>query len=569
MAGPPVVLDSRGQVIPSQAIAQIRQRGAGGRRGMGASLSGRGPHGLVPDAAAAVSSQEFSDWFPITRSADSEINPFRDRIAGRARDLYRNDAWAKGAIGRILDSTIGSSYRPVSKPDYRALSLENPKFDAVWADEYRRAAEALWRNYANDLGRWNDVGRRMTVSQQFRIALGHKLVDGESLIVAQWRPDRIARTGARYATCFQGVDPDRLSNPFQQMDTKHMRGGVELDDDDVAIAYWIRKAHQFDTYNATESMTWERVAREDPEDGWQRVYHDYDPERFGQSRGISVFAPVIGRLKLLAKYYGIKLQQETIASAFGVYVTSPFDHEMVAAALDDPEDEQAGWSWYQDMRSDFHKERGLDITGAKMATLAPGEKIESVSPSGNTGEFSPFVQEMLRGVGQVLGLSGEQVTNDSSSSSWSAMRGGIAESEKTFLRRTQDFDINTAMPIWATWMEEPFELGELPLPSGYIPSFAEMRTAYARCHFLGTPRGWVDPVSERQGEVLGMAAGFSTLESVCARQGADWEENLDQRGVEMRRMEKLGLPFPQWMNSTAGGGETATESAAKPKTQEA
>ncbi|WP_217430863.1 phage portal protein [Sphingomonas bacterium] len=551
--------------MPSQAIDQIRQRGAAsGRRGFGAALSGRGANLFAYDAAS-FDSQDFGDWFPTTRSPDSEINPNRDRIAARARDLYRNDAWAKGAIGRILDSTIGASYRPVSKPDYRALALHNRAFDAVWADEYRRAAEALWRNYAEDLGRWNDVGRRLTVSQQFRLALGHKLVDGESLIVAQWRPDRIGEAGARYATCFQGIDPDRLSNPFQAPDTRHLRGGVELDDDEAPIAYHLRRAHQFDTYNAVESMTWARVVREDPDDGWRRVYHDCDPDRFGQTRGLSIFAPVLGRLKMLAKFYGLKLQAENVATAFGMYVTSPFDRDMVQAALDDPDDEEKAWSWYQGMRSGFHEDRQLSVSGVRLATLAPGEKIETVAPGGNTGEFSPFTHEMLRGVGQVLGLSGEQVTNDSSDSSWSAARAGIVEAEKTFLRREHEFQTNTATPMWATWMEEPFARGELPLPRR-APSFAEMRTAYARCRWLGTPRGWVDPVSERQGEVLGMAAGFSTLESACARQGNDWEENLEQRGVEMRRMKKLGLPMPQWMN---GSGDTATEAAAKPETQEA
>ena len=33
---------------------------------------------------------------------------------------------------------------------------------------------------------------------------------------------------ARYSTCFQGIDPDRLSNPYQQQDTRYLRGGVEI-----------------------------------------------------------------------------------------------------------------------------------------------------------------------------------------------------------------------------------------------------------------------------------------------------------------------------------------------------
>jgi capsid protein len=87
---------------------------------------------------------------------------------------------------------------------------------------------------------------------------GHKLIDGESLLLPYWLPDRVGRA-RRYATAFLGVDPDRLSNPYQGSDTRYMRGGVEIDDLACALAYHIRKAEPNDWYNAVESMQWERV----------------------------------------------------------------------------------------------------------------------------------------------------------------------------------------------------------------------------------------------------------------------------------------------------------------------
>jgi len=555
LSQPPALLNSSGQVISPLTIARIRD---GGRRGrMTGSLGGVNQN-FFPYDAADWTSQELGGWYPQVRSPDSEINIHRDRIAGRARDLRRNDPWASGAINRILDSTIGASYRFVSKPDYRALRLYARGFDAVWANEYRQALEALWRTYSEDLGHYNDVNRRLTISQQFRLALGHKLVDGESLIVAQWREDRIAPGAATYATCFEGIDPDRLSNPHMGPDTRYMRNGVQLDDDRVHVAYHIRKAHQFDWYNATESMEWEAVAREDP-DGWRRVYHDYDADRFGQNRGVSIFAPALRSLKMLAKLYGTKLQAENVAAAFGLYVTSPYDFEMVRQALDSEDDDEAAFGWYQDMRSEFHSERDLNVNGVRLSTLAPGEDIKSVAPGGGQQDITPFAHEMLRGFSVALGTSAEEVHNDYSDSSWSAARAGIVQSEKTYNRRCDEFDINTASPMIATWLEEPFERNELPLPRN-APSYLEMRTAYARGRWLGVARGWVDPVAERQGVVLGLDAGLSTLEEESAKQGLDWEETLEQRSIEFHRMEELGLPRPQWF----GNDQTASEVAQKP-----
>ncbi|MGH8277206.1 MAG: phage portal protein, partial [Steroidobacteraceae bacterium] len=186
--------------------------------------------------------------------------------------------------------------------------------------------------------------------------------------------------------------------------------------------------------------------------------------------------------------------------------------------------------------------------------------INTVSAVRPNTAFSPFTHEMLRGFGQCLGLSAEQTHNDYSEASWSSARAGIAESEKTFIRRTTDFDTNTATPVYATWLGEGFELDEWPLPRN-APSYGEGRTAYSRCRWLGAARGWVDPLSERQGEVLGLDAGFSTLQAVCAKQGGDWEENLAQRALERNRMIELGLPPPEWM----GPQETAQQNIAKPE----
>lgn len=556
MASPPSIIDQSGRPIPAREIERIREsarRSSGRMRG----LNGPMPQ-LFPYDGADWGSKELGGWNPWIRSPDAEINLHRDRMAGRVRDLRRNDPWVSGAISRILDSTIGVSYRFVSKPDYRALALHAKGFDASWAAEYRQALEAKWRNYSDDIGRFADLGLHKTMSQIWRVALGHKLVDGESLLVAHWRPDRIHASGATYATCFQGVDPDLLSNPHQGPDTRFMRGGVEIDEDDVHVAYHLRRAHQNDWYNSVQSMEWDRIERVDP-DGWRRVYHDYDPERFGQSRGVSVFAPVIGKLKMLARLYGVKLQAENVAAAFGLYVTSPYDFEMVREALDNPDDEDKAFGWYQDMRSDFHSERNLQVNDVRLATLAPGEDIKSVAPGGGQQDIRPFAHEMLRAVSVCLGTSAEEVHNDYSDASWSSARAGIVQSEKTYTRRCEEFELNTAGPVLATWLEEPFERGELPLPRN-APSYLEMRTAYSRGRFLGAARGWVDPVAERQGVVLGLDAALSTMEEECARQGSDWEENLEQRAIEFNRMKELGLPRPEWLGADA----TATQASQPP-----
>lgn len=545
-----MILDSKGQPITVQAPNQRVK----------ASLSGPGSGmGVFPYDSANWSSQEMGDWLPSIRSPDSEISPFRDRMVARSRDLVRNDGWAAGGITRILDNTVGAAMRLAASPDYIALAAQTgiKGFDAAWAEEFRRTAEALWRVYADDLGHYNDVSRKLTVSQQMRLSLRHKLVDGDSLVVTYWMPERVGRGRAKYSTSFLVVDPDRLSNPFQMMDTKHLRNGVEIDDYGVPVAFHIRRAEQNDWYNAVESMSWERIEREDP-DGWQRVIHDFEHDRAGQNRGVGVFTPVVQRFKMLARYYGIELQAAAVGAMFGTYVTSPYDPALVQDALDGDSELTA----YQELRSDWHKERPAMLDGVRVPTLAPGETINSVGAEHPHSGFQDFAHEMLRTFAAAIGVSAEQITQDWSKTNYSSARAALLESWKTLTRRNTEFKIGTANPMYAAWLHEAMSNGELPLPAG-APDFIEARTAYARCNWLGVARGWVDPVKEKQGAILGMDAGLSTLQRECAEQGLDYEEVIDQRAREVELFKERGLPMPSWY------GNDATEASKPEEGQEA
>jgi lambda family phage portal protein len=510
---------------------------------------------LFPYEAANIQTQEMGQWFPYIRSPDSEINQYRDRMVARQRDLVRNDGWAHGGITRILDNTVGAHLRLSANPDWRSLSRFSKKFDAVWADEIRQAIESLWRGFSEDLGRFNDVSRQLTVSQQLRLAMRHKLIDGESLFINYWMPERVGRGAAQYATAFMVVDPDRLSNPYQMVDQKYLRGGVEIDDNGVPIAYHIRKAHQNDWYNAVESMEWERVVRED-DDGWRRVIHDFEHDRAGQNRGIGVFTPVLAHAKMLARYYGVELQAATVATIFGTYVTSPYDPAMIEAAMDsDRGDQEMGF--YQDLRADWAKDRPAMLNGVRVPTLAPGEEIRQVAAAHPHSGFEDFAHEMLRSIAAALGVSAEQITQDWSKTNYSSARAALLESWKTLSRRSAEYKIGTATPLYATWLQEVIERGDLDdvLPKG-APDFIEAATAYSRCDWLGVARGWVDPVKEKQGAVLGMDAGLSTLKRECAEQGLDWEEVLAQRSIELKAFERLGMKPPSW-----AGTESAAEAS--------
>jgi lambda family phage portal protein len=507
------------------------------------------PGGNAPYDAADIYGQHVAAWRPYLGSPDGELNMYRDRIVARVRDLVRNDGWASGAVTRILDNAIGGGYRPLFRPDYRALAAYtgNSAFDAVWAHEFGRVAEAHYRSWANDPNKYCDAQRSLTVPQLMRLAFRHKLVDGDAIAQMVWLPKRIGIGRARYATAIQLIDPDRLSNPQQRFDQMSQRGGVEVDSYGAATGYWIRRAHQGDWWAASESVRWDLIPRET---AWGRpiIVHDFDHDRASQHRGgAGIFAPILQRMKMLAKMDAVELDAAVINSLFGAYLESPFDHQLLEDAVSD----NVSLNAYQAQRAEFHHDKRTMLGEIKIPTLFPGEKINTVKAERPNGNFDQFEKIFLRNFAAATGLSTQQMSCDWSDTNYSSARGALVEAFKTLKRRQLDFSHGFAQPVASCWLEESIEVDDYPMPAG-APDFAECRAMYSRVQWMGPARGWIDPVAEKQGAVLGMDAGLSTLQIECMEQDLDWEEVLDQRAREIEKFKALGIELPTWAGMNAG-----------------
>lgn len=534
------IYDHRGHAVSPAVINRIR------------AYSDNGPYGGgIPYDSADIDGQHMRNWQPYLWSPDTELNPNRDRIVSRVRDAVRNDGWASGAVTRVLDNAIGANFRPIAKPDHRWLKHEtgNSSFDGTWAHEFGRWAEARFRAWSDDPGKWCDVERGMTFTQMQYLAFRHKMVDGDALAMMRWEPGRLGYGRAQYCTAVQLIDPDRLSNPQIQFDQQFMRGGVVIDNYGAAVGYNIREAHQGDWYNAAQSLTWKYVPRET---SWGRpiIIHDFERDRAGQHRGVSILSPILERLRMLTKYDKTELDAAVVNAIFGAYVTSPFDHELLNDAMGDSET----LNNYQDQRTAFHDKANITLNGVRMPKLYPGEDIKTASASRPSGNFDAFEGAVLRNLASGLGLSPQQVSQNYAEMNYSSARSAILEAWKTMERRRAGFTVGFSHPMYLCFLEESFNSDAPPLPAG-APDFVMGRYAYGKARWIGPAKGWVDPVAEKEGAWLGMEMGLSTLEDEAAEQGADWEDNLDQREIEKIAFEKRGLTLPSWQGASPRGAE--------------
>src|SRR5690606_23996427 len=111
---------------------------------------------------------------------------------------------------------------------------------------------------------------------------------------------------------------------------------------------------------------------------------------------------------------------------------------------------------------------------------------------------------------------------------------------KFFRTRRMQFGSDFCTPIYALWLEEAIDKGIVQIPPG-APDFWEAYPAWVSCKWIGPSMGWIDPLKEADPVARRLELNITTLEAECAAQGEDFDDVLQQRARELKRMRELGL----------------------------
>lgn len=470
---------------------------------------------------AGYGHQSTKFWAPVLASADADLLLERNELVARARDLTRNDGAAAAAVLHSADLMVGHRWVLAAKPDYRALGVARDV-----ARELGRAMEREFYTWTHDPRKHCDRRRRQTFPGLLTLmAKQWSGPEGEGLAVLGFR-DELKRLelGARYATCLEVIDPDRLSNPMGQVDSDTMRGGIELDEDGAPIAAHIRLAHQIEAGFSTKQYEWERVPWENL-GGRPIVLHVFDHDRAGQNRGLTRFAPILISLRQLAQITEAEAANTLINALFGAFIKTGFDPKSIAEALST--DELNPW----DLRAAFYEKAPLMLNGIRMPVLSPGDEVQLNTSSRTTQPFIEFRAAFLSIVASMTGISYEQLSRDFSRTNYSSARAALNEVWRTVGGRRAQLGQNVADQVYFAVMQEAFDRGYLVEPVG-APPFEEAPGAYCAATWIGPALGSVDPVKDRQAAQIGIEMGLTTLEQEAASEGTDYEDNLDQLAYE-------------------------------------
>lgn len=458
---------------------------------------------------AARKDRTTSNWRPSNRSADLEMLADADTIRARARDLVRNNAYAKGIIRAKVRNVVGCGIRPQATVTQRN---GKPK------ERFNVAAEQLFDRWQRKC----DITGRLSFYEMQRLIAAEVTEAGECLVNFVRSNDR----SRPIPLALELIEADRLaSDEFlagyaNPNNGNEVRRGVEIDrNTGEPVAYWIYQDHPNDVI--TRSFRPVRYSA-------GTVLHLFKQERIGQTRGVSDFAPVIRWLKDLHYYVENELISSAIASCFSVAVKSVgggADGGLLDTIDDDNTDADANQFEY--------------LQPGQVARLFPDEDISVINPSRQNASANEWINLMLRSMGVGVGLSYERLVRDYSQTNYSSNRASDLEDRREF-RIEQDWLINhLCWPVWVRFMASAVDSGAagFPTPAQFVANYDEWMSVKWQ------PPGWewVDPVKEQKASADGINNNLTTLADELGKRGRDWREVLAQRAAEEEYKRQLGL----------------------------
>lgn len=514
-----------------------------------------GYEGARPDRAA------LKNWTPREGSPDADTLPDINNLRARTRDLARNAPLVAGALETKLTCMIGPGLAPHPRIDRKFLGLTDAQ-----ADEWQAQASRLWWAWAGSTR--CDIRRRGNFAHLTWIVARSWLTNGDHFV----RRRNLERAGDLFALKLQQIEADRVSTPDNVQETPTFKEGIEFDADGAITQIHVASRHPGDSNDFT-AKAWAPQQMFGPITGEPLILQIGLFDRDGQTRPVSVFAPVIEALKQLTRYAGAELDAAVATSFISAFIESADGESDLLGDMGTPKNPAVGLQGSDATASD---DRHMHLAPAAIFQLEKGEKLQSFNPNRPNANFDPFFRAFCSIIGAAVELPHELLIKHFTSS-YSASRGALLEAWRSFrTKRSLVLIDQFAQPVYDWLITEAVARGYLVAPQFW--SSPLVKRAYLECAWSGPIMGQLNPLDEANAAIKRVDAGFSTAEEETAELtgGDDWEAKHHQRAKEHRmRVEAKLEPEVLGTNATqsiepatadARDAKDKSEQPAKPST---
>jgi lambda family phage portal protein len=486
-----------------------------------------------------------ADWVTSSTSADAEINSSLVRLRDRARQLVRDNDYARAALRAVVNNVVGTGIRmqaqvPMLRGKGRLDQATNDRIEAAWARWGRKET-----CHTGGTLSWPDIER---------LVIRAMAEAGEVFVRLVPQPFG----GGQTPLALEVIEADLLDERVDgaggirgQIQGGEWRLGVHQDDWGRPIEYAFLQTHPGDARGRAVAARHVLVPAE-------QIIHLRVTERPGQSRGVTWFASAIKQLHQLAGYAEAEVVRARAASSLMGFITTDGD--------------AAGESLGEEVEGEYVTQFEPGV----FKTLFPGQGVTVPQLDAPDGQFEPFVRVMLQSMAAGLGVSFESVSKDFSRTNYSSSRMSLLEERENWRALQQQLIRDLHQPVFRAWMRAAVGSGDLSLP-GYSASPERYEEAVK-----WVPRGWewVDPTKEGAAYRMAVRDGFMTQAEVVMSRGGDYQELLQSRAAELTQCDDLGLVFDTDPRQTTGAGisqavatgqvdstpDAAADSAADPST---
>jgi len=453
-----------------------------------------------------------ADWVTSSTSADSEIKASFKTLRNRARQLCRDNDYARQALRSIQNNVIGHGIRHQGQ----VRMLRGGKLDEVINEQIHEAWEK-WMNKNRC-----DVSGILGFHDLERLLVRSLAESGEVFVRMIKRPFG----DSKVPFALQVLEADYLIDDDvpQAKDGNVVRMGIEVDSYLRPQAYHFYANHPGDVYAGNTRSNAKRIRV--PAD---EVIHLFLPERPGQTRGVTWFASALMRLHMLQGYEEAEVVRARASSALMGFITSP-EGELVGDEV-------------------YEGERVSSFEPGVFKYLQAGESVTVPDLNAPDGQLEPFTRSMLRAVAAGIGVSFESISKNFSESNYSSSRLSLLEERDTY-RVLQRYMIeNFHQQVFNNWLEMAVLSGALNLP-GYETNPDRYRAS------KWVPRSWewVDPQREVDAYKTAVRCGFKTLAQVITEQGGDLDAVLMQRQSELAKLDEMDIVLDTDPSEVTEGG---------------
>ena len=460
-------------------------------------------------------------WQPAQQHINAAMFAAGPNVLARARHLVRNNGYAKAAIRSWSSSTVGAGIKPSSLIPDEAIK------EAV------HAAWNYWTDEADAEGVTDFYGLTRRVTREAYLA-------GEAFV--RLRP-RFPQDGLSVPLQLQMLPSEQL--PLSKIEMapngNPIRLGIEFDRNlrEKRVAYWFYRANPLDTtLTFNEAMLAGELTRVPAEE----IIHVFDPLEAGQIRGLTGFHAAINKLFHMDLYDEAELERKKQISRYAAFVTTPDDRDPQTGSplTPRPEDDASVYG-----------------PGATVL-LYPGEDIKFSAPGEVGSSYEPFQYRTLLQICAALGVPYAELSSDLQKATYASSRAGLL----AFRQEVEAFQHGVLVfqflrHIWMRWLEAAVLAGAVPISAGDYTARPRFYLAMKAI----TPRApWVDPLKDRQAEVLAMRAGIKSPQDVIEAEGYDLEETYRRIAEAKALATSLGLDFnmnPSTRDIMQGGSSNA------------